>query len=80
MSKPADAEIISVEVDMLRIRQSIDTKPVKKCVSLPKWLKDLGEENNINFSRTLRRALKAELGVYTSFGTPVIISTSSGIK
>jgi len=62
--KPEDAKIITVEVDMLAVRQALDNKSVKKIVTLPKWLIALGKENNINFSRVLRRALKEELGIY----------------
>ncbi len=36
-------------------------KSVKKTLTIPKWLNDLGIENNINFSQTLQEALRQEL-------------------
>ena len=60
---PAEAEVFLIEADMLHIRQILDTKAVQKCVTLPQWLRDLGEERKVNFSQLLREALKGELGV-----------------
>ncbi len=67
LAKPEGAAAAPVEADMFRIRQSLDTKSVSKTVKLPKWLRDLGEEYNINFSQILREALRLELGIYGYF-------------
>ncbi len=67
LAMPEDAAAAPVEADMFRIRQSLDTKSVSKTVKLPKWLRDLGEEYNINFSQILREALRLELGIYGYF-------------
>jgi antitoxin HicB len=36
-------------------------KSIKKTLTVPKWLNDLAIENNVNFSQTLREALRQEL-------------------
>ena len=41
----------------------LDTKAVKKTLSIPAWLNDVAVENNINFSQTLQEALKEKLGL-----------------
>ena len=38
-------------------------KAVKKTLTIPKWLNDVAEENNVNFSRILQDALKSYLDV-----------------
>lgn len=55
--------IVIVEVYMPSYRDHINNKSVKKTLTLPKWLNDLAEENNVNFSRVLQEALKKYLGV-----------------
>jgi predicted RNase H-like HicB family nuclease len=67
LAKPEGAAAAPVEADMFRIRQRLDSKSVSKAVTLPKWLRDLGEEYNINFSQILREALRLELGIYGYF-------------
>lgn len=36
---------------------------VKKTLTLPKWLDEMAKEKNINFSATLAKGLKQELGI-----------------
>ena len=36
---------------------------VRKNVSIPSWLNEMAKKNNINFSNTLQKALKQELGI-----------------
>ena len=39
-------------------------KPIfTKTVTIPKWLNDLAEDNNVNFSKILQTSLKEYLGV-----------------
>lgn len=38
-----------------------DNRAVKKTLSIPSWLNHKAEEQNLNFSRILQRALKEEL-------------------
>lgn len=68
-SDPADwpkregVEVIVLEADTLEVRQAIDKKKVPKNIMIPKWLKELGEENGVNFAQILRKGLMAELGI-----------------
>lgn len=56
--------IVIVEIYLPIYRDSINNKSVKKTLTIPKWLNELAEDNNINFSRVLQDALKKYLGVY----------------
>lgn len=40
-----------------------NTKAVKKMISLPEWLADEADANNISLSKTLQEALKKRLGI-----------------
>ncbi len=62
-SKKEGAEVIVLEADTLKVRQVIDKRRVSLKVMIPKWLKDLGEENKVNFAQILREGLIAELGI-----------------
>ncbi|NLI12164.1 type II toxin-antitoxin system HicB family antitoxin [Pelotomaculum propionicicum] len=55
--------IVLVEVWMPLIRDAIENRAVKKTLTIPKWLNDLAEEKQINFSHTLQEALRERLGV-----------------
>lgn len=52
-----------VEVWMLPVRAELDTKAVKKTLTIPSYLNSLAEKRKINFSRVLQSALKKELGI-----------------
>lgn len=55
--------VLLVEVWMPPFRHDIENKAVKKTLTIPKWLDDLAQENNVNFSHLLQDALKKYLGV-----------------
>jgi hypothetical protein len=40
-----------------------EKRAVKKTLTIPAYLNELGENNNINFSQTLQEAIKKELGI-----------------
>lgn len=40
-----------------------NTRAVKKTLSIPQWLSDAAERENISLSKVLQEALKAQLGV-----------------
>lgn len=64
MIKTDDNESVSfVEVWMPLVRDRIESKAVKKTLTIPKWLNDLAAENEVNFSQVLQSALKKYLGV-----------------
>nr|WP_242954609.1 type II toxin-antitoxin system HicB family antitoxin [Desulfitobacterium chlororespirans] len=62
-TKGEGAEVIELEADTLKVRQVIDKKRVPKCIMIPKWLKDLGEEHEVNFVQILMEGLMEELGI-----------------
>lgn len=55
--------ITAIAVDTDNYRRYFDNQSVKKTLTLPMWLNQRAEDANINFSQTLQKALKEELGV-----------------
>ena len=51
---------VSVFPDMVRLE--LDTRSVKTNVTIPAWLKEMAESQNVNFSRVLQAALMDVLG------------------
>ncbi len=60
----SDSFITLVEAYMPLIRDEMANKAIKKTLTIPKWLNDLGENKKVNFSQVLQNALKEKLGVY----------------
>jgi predicted RNase H-like HicB family nuclease/post-segregation antitoxin (ccd killing protein) len=56
-----DDIITLVSVDTETYRRYYENKLVKKTLNIPSWLNERAEAANINFSKTLQRALKEEL-------------------
>lgn len=54
---------VLIEVYMPIYRQAIRNTTVKTTVTMPQWLKNLAEENNINFSQVLQASIKEYLGI-----------------
>lgn len=52
-----------IEVWMPVVRDEMENKSIKKTLTIPKWLNDIGEKNKVNFSKILQAALKDYLGV-----------------
>lgn len=50
-----------ISVDTETYRRYYENKLIKKTLNIPSWLNERAEAANINFSRTLQRALKEEL-------------------
>jgi predicted RNase H-like HicB family nuclease len=57
-------KLISVEVFMPPFRDEMENKAVKKTLTVPRWLNDMAETQNINFSQILQTGLKQKLGIY----------------
>lgn len=55
--------VVLVDVWMPLIRDQESNKAVKKTLTIPKWLNDVAEQNNVNFSHLLQAALKKHLGI-----------------
>lgn len=60
---PEKSFISLVEVWMPVIRDEMENKAIKKTLTIPKWLNDVAEKNNVNFSQVLQSALKEYLGI-----------------
>lgn len=52
-----------ISIDMDEYRKKYNNKAVKKTLSIPTWLNNLSEKNNLNFSQILQEALKEKLGI-----------------
>lgn len=52
-----------VEVYMPFYRDVIENAITRTTVTMPQWLKTMGEENKVNFSQLLQEALKDHLGI-----------------
>lgn len=52
-----------VACDTIAYRKFYDNKAVKKTLSIPSWLNDMAERQDINFSATLQNALKEALHI-----------------
>lgn len=64
MIKTEDNESLSyISVWMPLVRDRIEEKSVKKTLTIPKWLNDVAEENNVNFSQLLQVAIKKHIGL-----------------
>lgn len=55
-----------VDVDTTEYRRSIETKTVRRNVTLPSWLDYAAEKAQVNVSRILQEALIKELGLTRS--------------
>jgi len=56
-----------VAADVMEYRKSIDTRPVRRNVSLPCWLNREAELAGINVSKVLQEALMTVLGVTNKY-------------
>lgn len=73
LPKPSDPEtielldpsdrIVFIEVYMPPYRDEAANKAVTKNCTLPKWLRDAGEEAGLNFSQLLQSSIKEALGI-----------------
>jgi predicted RNase H-like HicB family nuclease len=52
-----------VDINFKKYKSQHDNKVVKKTLTIPNYLNELGNERGINFSLTLTEALKEKLGV-----------------
>jgi predicted RNase H-like HicB family nuclease len=52
-----------INVWMIPVRDKMENKSVKKTLTIPKWINDIGVENNLNFSQILQAAIKEKMGI-----------------
>ncbi|MCL5289473.1 MAG: type II toxin-antitoxin system HicB family antitoxin [Bacillota bacterium] len=55
--------LVDIQVYMPPFRDAMETRAIKKTLTIPKWLNDLAEKEKINFSHVLQSALKQSLGL-----------------
>ena len=58
-----DEFLVLVEFDLVEYMKNTSNKAVKKTLTIPSWLNNLAEQNNVNFSNVLQNALKEYLNV-----------------
>ncbi len=54
---------VLIEVCLAPYREAHRNRAVKKTLTIPAWLNDMAEKENVNFSFTLQNALKNELHI-----------------
>lgn len=52
-----------VDIDFQEYKRKLENKTIKKTLSIPYKLNELGEKQGLNFSKVLQEALKEVLGV-----------------
>jgi len=55
--------VVLIEVNMPLFREAVQNTSVKKTLTIPKWINDIAERNNVNFSQLLQLAIKENLGI-----------------
>lgn len=58
-----DTIVTYVDIDLAKFRRMSDNRTIKKTITIPSYLNELGREHDINFSETMTNALKAKLGL-----------------
>lgn len=56
-----DSDIALISIDMVAYLKKYHSKKIRKNVTIPEWLNDLAEANNVNFSQVLTEALERKL-------------------
>lgn len=59
----SDGILHFIDIDTEEYKRKLNTKAVKKTLTIPSWLNDKAESAGINFSRILQDALISKLGV-----------------
>lgn len=58
-----DEFLVLIEFNLVDYLKNTSEKAVKKTLTIPSWLNNLAEQNNVNFSNVLQNALKEYLNV-----------------
>lgn len=66
-AKEGNSFVSIVDVDIQTYRKKIDTRPVRRNVSLPSWLNCEAEASGINVSKVLQEALINVLGLQSKY-------------
>ena len=60
---PKCSTVALVRADTLAYSKKVDTRAVRKSVSIPAWMDTLAREHNLNFSNVLQNAICRELNI-----------------
>lgn len=60
---PVGAFLVPVEAWIEMFRNEMANKAIKKTLTIPKWLNDAAEAQQLNFSQLLQFAIKERLGI-----------------
>lgn len=60
---PKGSTVALVRADTLAYSKKVDTRAVRKSVSIPAWMDTLAREHNLNFSNVLQNAIRKELNI-----------------
>lgn len=55
--------IVMIQTYMPVVRNEQESRSVKKTLTIPRWLNDIAESNNVNFSLILQQGLKEYLNI-----------------
>lgn len=55
--------IALIKIDTEKVIRESSSKSVKKTVTIPSWLNEIGIKNNLNFSKILQDGIKKELDI-----------------
>jgi len=59
---PGEGEVVTlVDADITAYRKRLDNRTVRKNLTLPSWLNEEAEKQNVNFSQILQQGLKEHL-------------------
>ena len=60
---PKDSTVALVRSDTFAYSKKVDTRDIRKSVSIPAWMDSLAREHNLNFSNVLQNAICRELNI-----------------
>ena len=63
ISLESNERLIMINVFMPPVRYEQESKAVKKTLTVPKWLNEIAEKQQVNFSQVLQAGLKSYLGI-----------------
>ncbi len=59
-----DNQFISlIEINLIEYQKKYNNISIKKTLTIPTWLNNIAEKNDINFSQLLQKAIKQELHI-----------------
>lgn len=60
---PKGSTVVLARSDTFAYSKKVDTRDIRKSVSIPAWMDSLAREHNLNFSNVLQNAICRELNI-----------------